>query len=165
MRRLSKFEVRRYQESDKEECVRVFQTNVFSKYFVDDEQREYEEFLENLPGPYFVVEDASGELIACGGYAVNEGTSTADLCWGMVRRNFHGNGIGKFLLMARLERASRDPSVTTIHLNTSQHTVGFYENLGFVATSVKKDGYGAGMDRYDMEKQVKMDNNTKGQQK
>ncbi len=50
----------------------------------------------------------------------------------------------------RIERALQDPAVSLIALNTSQHTAGFYESLGFHKIEVIRDGYGPGLDRCEM---------------
>ncbi len=44
-------EARNYQVSDKEFCLALFQSNV-PKFFKTHETAEFEEFLDNLPGPY-----------------------------------------------------------------------------------------------------------------
>jgi hypothetical protein len=50
----------------------------------------------------------------------------------------------------RVERITRDGSVREITLNTSQHTLGFYQRLGFEVVEVLKDGYAEGLDRCEM---------------
>ena len=37
-----------------------------------------------------------------------------------------------------------------IHLDTSQHTYRFFEKVGFRVTQISKNGYGEGLDKYDM---------------
>jgi ribosomal protein S18 acetylase RimI-like enzyme len=103
-----------------------------------------------LPGPYLVVADAAGEVAACGGYAVHSAAAQASFCWGMVRRDRHGLGLGRRLAEARLSLIRGDGRVNRVRLDTGQHTLGFYQRLGFRLESVRPDGYGPGMDRYDM---------------
>jgi ribosomal protein S18 acetylase RimI-like enzyme len=141
---------REYRTADFQPCLEVFDSNV-PEFFRVEEREEFTAFLKALPGPYLVVPDATGQVVGCGGYAVPQGTATADLCWGMVRRELHGRGYGRLLTRLRIERAMRDPSVRRIDLNTSQHTVGFYERLGFRTVEVKKDGFAPGLDRHNMQ--------------
>ena len=72
------------------------------------------------------------------------------MCWGMVRREFHGQGFGTRLLQERLKRLAALPNVDRVRMDTSQHTVKFYERFGFVVESVIKDNYAPGFDRIDM---------------
>jgi ribosomal protein S18 acetylase RimI-like enzyme len=141
--------VRDYTAADRPACLAVFDSNV-PHFFVPPEREEFAAFLDDLPGPYLVVEDETGVIVGCGGYAVTPGTAVADLCWGMVDRARHGTGLGRVLLDARMERVRHDPAVDAVALNTSQHTRGFYERRGFVIERVEIDGYAPGLDRCDM---------------
>ena len=37
-----------------------------------------------------------------------------------------------------------------IHLDTSQHTHRFFEKFGFITEQITTNGYGEGLDKYDM---------------
>lgn len=141
--------VRAYTPEDREACLAVFDSNV-PEFFVEAEREEFAAFLDALPGPYLVIEDEAGAVVACGGYAVTPETGTADLCWGMAARRLHGTGLGNRLLAERLRRVHADPRARAVALNTSQLTRGFYERLGFVTERVVPDGYAPGLDRCDM---------------
>jgi len=138
-----------YAPDDRDGCLAVFQTNL-PVFFTPDELGLYQSFLNALPGPYLVVRDPDHGVVACGGYALRESGTVADMCWGMVRRDLHGSGIGKALTRARVARIRGDGSVREITLNTSQHTVGFYKTLGFEVLEVLPDGYAPGLDRCEM---------------
>ena len=140
---------REYEPADFGTCMELFETNV-PDFFTTDERAQFASFLRALPGPYLVLLDDAGRAVGCGGYAVAEGGGSIDLCWGMIRRDLHGKGYGRTLTRLRVDRARQHPGVREIALNTSQHTVAFYEGLGFRTTRVEKDGYGPGLDRYDM---------------
>src|ERR671914_1783496 len=71
--------VRDYRATDRASCLVVFESNV-PKFFAPSERRDFEVFLNALPGPYLVTEDEAGAICGCGGYAVSLGTATADLC-------------------------------------------------------------------------------------
>lgn len=140
---------RDYAPADRRACLAVFETNV-PDFFAPSEREEFEAFLVELPGPYLVLEDGSGHVVGCGGYAVAPGTATADLCWGMVARDRHGLGLGRLLTETRLARIRRDPAVEEVALRTSQRTRRFYERLGFVTERVVPNGFGPGLDRCEM---------------
>lgn len=133
---------------DVEGCLNVFDSNV-PRYFSAPERGDFEAFIRALPGPYYVLQSGA-DIIACGGYAVTAETGIADLCWGMVRGDRHGRGIGRALTELRVQRALDDPATKRMELNTSQHTVGFYERMGFHTVRVTPDGFAPGLDRYDM---------------
>lgn len=141
--------VREYTAPDRSACLAVFDSNV-PDFFVPSERADFAAFLDALPGPYLVVVDQTGLVMGCGGYAVEPGTTTADLCWGMVSRERHRTGLGRLLFQARLERIRSDPAAKDVALNTIQHTRGFYERLGFYTERVLPNGFGPGMDRCDM---------------
>lgn len=140
---------RPYVLSDRPSCFDVFDSNV-PQYFTESERNEFATFLDSLPGPYLVVEDALGAVVACGGHARADDPGRADLCWGMVRGDLHGRGIGSLLTRARVRAALEDPAVQVIALNTSQHTLDFYRSMGFSLESAETDGYGPGLDRCEM---------------
>ncbi len=98
---------------------------------------------------YFVLFD-SNEVKACGGYHVNEKKSIERLSWGMVHRQFHKRGFGKQLLKFRLQKLRTDFPGVDIMLDTSQHTYRFFERFGFEVEHITPDGYGVGLDRYEM---------------
>ena len=115
-----------------------------------EERSDFAAFLDALPGPYLVIENDAGEVVAGGGHAVAPGTRTADLCWGMARRDLHGTGLGRRLLDERLKRVMADEQATSVRLQTSQHTRGFYERRGFICVDVIPDAFGPGLDHCEM---------------
>ncbi len=133
-------------------CLELFDSNV-PDYFLPPERAEFEAFLDDLPGPYFVGE-IGDRVVACGGYAVDAETGRADLCWGMVHGELHRRGLGRRLARHRIEGALTDPGVSQVALQTSQHTADFYRALGFEVVEIEADGFGPGMDRYDMRRPV-----------
>lgn len=141
--------VRPYRTSDLDACLRVFESNV-PRFFREHERDEYQRFLGAPPGPYVVLETEQGEIVAAGGYAIVGEEERADLCWGMVRADLHGRGIGRMLTETRIRAAVADPRVRRVAINTSQHTRGFYERLGFRLLELVPDGYAPGLDRCEM---------------
>lgn len=142
--------IRPYVARDREGCLALLRSNV-PEHFSPAEEAELDTFLRHLPGPYFVVEDDAGALLACGGFAVETSEpSVGALCWGIVHPRHQRRGLGTALTRHRLEAAP--PSVKLVRIRTSQKVRGFYEKLGFVATRVTKDGLGPGLDEVQMER-------------
>lgn len=146
---VSEVRLRPFQPGDREACLEVFDSNV-PAYFSEDERQEFADFLDALPGPYLVLVDPSGRVVACGGYAVVEAGRRADLCWGMVRAELHRGGLGRRLSRERIAAARSSAPLAVVALNTSQHTVDFYRRLGFELASVEPNGYAHGLDRCEM---------------
>jgi ribosomal protein S18 acetylase RimI-like enzyme len=136
---------RSYKQSDKTQCLELFRSNV-PKFFAVSEEAEFSNYLEH-PDFYFVLEQ-DAHLLGCGGYGVSE--NTGYLAWGMVDRSQHGTGLGKRLLLERLHLITQHEEISSILLDTSQNTFGFFEKLGFVTQKITEDGYSAGLHRYDM---------------
>lgn len=143
------FSIARYRaDLHRDACVDVFDSNV-PDYFLPSERAQFEAFLDDLPGPYFIGE-SGGRVVACGGIALSDEGGRADLCWGMVHRSLHRRGLGRRLTRHRVEEARGLPEVRQIALQTSQHTKDFYRSLGFEVVEVDPDGFGEGMDRLHM---------------
>ncbi|MBI1649299.1 GNAT family N-acetyltransferase [Hyphomicrobium sulfonivorans] len=141
--------IRPYAGSDMAACLRLFDGNV-PRFFAASERQDFAAFLERLPGKTYLVVERDHIVVACGGHMVETGGETAALCWGMVDHNLQGNGIGRLLTEARLNAVRAEGGVKRVKLDTSQHTRDFYARFGFRAEAVVKDGYGPGLDRWDM---------------
>lgn len=139
---------RPYTKEDYEKCLEIFRSNT-PDYFGTHEEPDFVDFLERLPCQFFVVE-IDNEIIGCGGFYINQEEHTAGLCYGMVTREYHKRGLGRYLLMKRLDAISHDPSAERILLDTSQYSKGFFEKLGFVVYEMIQDGYFAGLHRHEM---------------
>ncbi|MCC2976661.1 GNAT family N-acetyltransferase [Sphingomonas sp. PL-96] len=142
--------VRRYTPQDRSGCLAVFDGNV-PTYFNMAERDDFTGFLDSdaVACSYQVVE-RYGRIVACGGFAVDANSFSAGLCWGMVANGLHNMGLGSVLTAARLKSARNTPGVEQVRLDTSQHTQGFYRRSGFVVEGIVPDGYGPGLDRWDM---------------
>lgn len=142
--------VRRYTPQDRIGCLAVFDGNV-PRYFNMTERDDFTVFLDSdaVAWSYQVVE-RHGQIVACGGLAVDPKSCSAGLCWGMVANGLHRMGLGSLLTAARLKCARNTPGVEQVRLDTSQHTQGFYRRFGFVVEGIVPDGYGPGLDRWDM---------------
>lgn len=139
---------RPYTAADREPCLAAFDSNI-PAYFLPEERIQFAEFLDRLPGPYFVIVD-SDTVIACGGYAHGRRDREADLCWTLVHRDHHGRGAGDYLIRLCLDEIAANTPAGTVRLETSQHTRQFFERFGFEAVEIARDGFGPGLDRIEM---------------
>ena len=116
-----------YLPADKDACLAVFDSNL-PDFFAPDERALFATFLED-PGSYCVMEH-NDALVACGGFRVIG--DAGRLTWGMIRRDLHRQGLGRFLLLFRLREMTRHhPGVEMVTLETSQLAAPFYESQGF----------------------------------
>lgn len=141
--------MRPYAPEDREACLALFDSNV-PDFFRPQEREEYVAWLDNPGGPVVVLLDDVGGILAAGGVALEDDGETGSLCWGIVRRDLHGRGLGRTLLEARLGLLAADPACRRVRLSTIAGTVGFFEKLGFRTLRVDADGHGSGTDAYEM---------------
>lgn len=138
---------RAYRPADRAACLAVFATNR-PRYFHEGETQDFAAFLDQDATHYLVVLEGE-DIVGCGGFALSEDGQQASLCWGMIRSERHGRGIGAQLLRARLE-AIAGTTAERVRLSTSQHTEGFCRRFGFVVQSVQADGLAPGLDAVEM---------------
>lgn len=146
-------QLRPYRSSDKSACLSIFDSNV-GKFFASEEKKQFEDFLNDLSGSYFVL-FSSDKLIGCGGYGPDrEHPRAAVFSWGMVHRNHHRSGFGHVLATERMRQIERDPDYDFIRLRTSQHACGFYEKMGFRTIGVSKNAISDGIDECVMQRDL-----------
>ena len=131
-----------------ENCIKIIQSNT-PKYIDDNEHSDYKNYLSRNDKIYFVLFKNS-DIMACGGYGVNNSGTKAGLSWGLVHSQHHNKGYGSELLKYRLNHIKINYPNTEIHLDTSQHTYRFFEKFGFIVEQILKNEYRVGLDRYDM---------------
>jgi predicted GNAT family N-acyltransferase len=139
---------RRYGPNDLGSVIAILRSNI-PKYFVPAEEEELLDYLSDHSEDYFVLE-SGGEIVGAGGIALNSDGETVSLCWGMVRSDLLGTGLGKQLTEFRIREARNCFGDLPLVISTSQHTRGFYEKFGFELTEHTPDGFGPGIDRCKM---------------
>ncbi len=141
--------MRPFQNRDREACIEIFRGNV-PTFFLEAELPEFVKYLDDdSRGPFFVWEQDAA-VIACGGFWIEENVKRAHLCWGMVARAHQGRGVGRLLLRGRIRQICDLGAASTIVIHTSQRSRGFFEKEGFKVRSYVENGYGAGLDRFDL---------------
>jgi predicted GNAT family N-acyltransferase len=138
------------QPADHPACLALFDSNQ-PTYFAATERVEFTSFLHSLSAatPYLVL-TRHGRIVACGGLRFDPARHSATLCWGMVARPLHGQGLGTRLTTERIALTRAIPGLSRITLSTSQHTRGFYQGFGFHVDQIIPNGFGHGLDRCDM---------------
>ena len=137
-----------YQSKYFEDCIKIIQSNT-PKYIDYSEHSDYEDYLSRNEKIYFVIFKKS-DIVACGGYGVNNSGTKVGLSWGLVQSKYHNKGYGSELLRYRLSHIQSNYPGIDIYLGTSQKTYKFYEKFGFIVEKVTPNGYGAELDQYDM---------------
>lgn len=137
-------EIRDYSPADLEGVVAVFRSNI-PKYFAATEESGLRDFLNNLSGSYFVLE-VDGTVVGAGGFAPNSDERSVSLCWGMIRSDHLGRGLGSEITRFRINAAREKYGGIPLVISTSQHTAGFYEKFGFSLLDRVADGFGQGLD-------------------
>jgi predicted GNAT family N-acyltransferase len=141
-----------YENDYRAQCIRAFDSNI-GQYFDASEREEFIEFLDSLTSnsKYFICLK-NGQLLACGGIGLSQ--EIGSLAWGLVHRDFHGQGIGTTLTDYRLSYLKANSTIKKVRIETSQHTEGFYQKRGFVTTGSVINGFGEGIDCVSMELHV-----------
>lgn len=152
--------IRPYQSNDHNSCIDIFKSNL-PLYFAPHEEDYLINWLKGFDenrlvypsnlAEHFYVAEINNNVIACGGFYIPQNSNKANMTWGMVHNHHHKQGIGKQLLVHRINIIKQQYPNNFITLDTSQHTYAFFQKLGFTITKITQNGYGPGLDRYDMQ--------------
>lgn len=153
--------IRIYTEKDKNQLIKLIQLNI-PTYFDSSEEEEFVEYLETKKEDYFVIEDkTTNQIIGCGGinYFFDDiaifgkdsknGKNLARISWDIIHPNFQGQGIGKRLLLHRINHI-QSQGIKCIVVRTSQLAYKFYQKVGFELEKTEKDFWAKGFDLYQM---------------
>jgi predicted GNAT family N-acyltransferase len=136
--------IRPFEARDLDDVVSIFRSNI-PKYFGHVEEPGLREFLSNTRAEDYFVLEINGEVLGAGGIALNE-DQTVSLCWGMIRSDHLGTGLGRRLTQFRIDEALKKYGPLPLVISTSQHTQAFYEKFGFRLVSHTPNGFGPGID-------------------
>lgn len=145
--------IRQYQPADKAQILELLQRNT-PEFFAEEEMEELDNYLELFSDNYFVSE-SEGKIAGAGGFNLMDDGITVRLSWDIIHPDFHGKGLGRELVLFRLERIKQIPKRTTVQVRTSQLVWKFYEKLGFSLDQVQADYWAPGFDLYDMSCQLR----------
>jgi len=146
-------DLREYQTSDRDRCLHVFDSNV-PDAFHPSERTDFAAFLDGPVGAYFVL-DHDGDAVGCGGYAMENG-DLASITWLMVRKDLHGNGLGRLLVFNAMRKLAAQADPAMVRLSTSPQAAGFFGKQGFRVTEEVADGIAPAMARVEMVKKLKV---------
>ncbi|MGB0429512.1 MAG: GNAT family N-acetyltransferase [Bacteroidia bacterium] len=133
--------------------LKIFDQNV-PEYFDQSERDDFAHYLKEETELYYVA-TLEGEIVGCGGinYAKSD-KNAAVISWDMIAPQHHGIGIGKQLLLDRIDMLKKQEGINKIIVRTSQHTYIFYQKMGFELLYTKKDYWAPGIDLYNMEMNI-----------
>ncbi len=116
-------EIRPYAASDREACL-----GVWDSVEAGAGREEFEAFLDGAGERFFVAEH-DGAVIGCGGFALQGGA--ARLEWGMVRREWQRQGLGRFLLFYRMREIGKAGEAEMVTAECPAAVAEFYAKQGF----------------------------------
>lgn len=140
--------IRKYKTSDKPEILGLLKLNV-PQYFAESEISDLEEYLEHKIESYFVIE-AENKILGAGGINFDDNYKTGKISWDFIDPKFHGKGLGKKLLVHRINLLKSIKNIENIKVRTSQLAFKFYEKNGFILENTVKNYWGEGFDLYEM---------------
>jgi len=138
--------IRNYQPADLEETVKLVELNV-PEYFAPPEIADFRKYLQEEREDYFIYE-SNGDILACGG--INYEPDQAVISWDAVHPDHHGKGIGKELLLYRLDHIRKKEKHESVIVRTSQLTTGFYQKNGFLLKEIIENYWATGYHLYYM---------------
>ncbi len=135
--------IRPYLPSDKPQLIELIRLNT-PPYFDPSEESLFSNYLDNEREDYFVLE-SNGQIIGCGGINYEKGKTEAVLSWGMIHPKHHGQGLGSQLAKHRIGHLRTLKTANKLVVRTSQHTVGFYQKMGFKLLEAKENYWAPGL--------------------
>ncbi len=140
----SRLKIRPFTVADRVEVINLLRLNT-PQYFNKSEEEDLEDYLENKTEDYFVAE-LDDVIVGAGGINYFPAEKTARISWDIVHPGYQKKGIGKQLLLYRLEKLRPLTSVKKIVVRTTPLVAGFYENFGFKTERVEKNFWAQGFD-------------------
>lgn len=136
-----------YQPEYQDACVSIFDSNV-PRYFAPQEKDKFVAFLNRPNKSFYVVMSVADEILACGGFIINDDKTIVWLRWGMVQHSLHQRGLGRYLALGRMALLCREECLESIRVGTTQYTCAFHEKLGFRIYETSQNGIAPGFDEY-----------------
>lgn len=141
--------IRQYKKEDQESVLSLLEGNT-PIYFAEEEKDDLILYLDNFSDNYFLFEKEN-VILGCGGYNLTEDMRIAKISWDIVDYSSLGMGIGSKLMIYRLNKIIKIPSVEMVSVRTSQLVYRFYERFGLILQDVVPDYWAKGFDMYRLE--------------
>lgn len=151
--------IREYKPADRNACIAVFNSNV-PKFFAESELEHFNAWLdaqdEMHPAYSNAVEDdfyvalLDGKIAGCAGFYIPRDEHVAKLTWGMVDASLNRKGVGKALLVHRINSVEELFPGYKITLDSTPHSHAFFEKMGFKTAKIEKGFFANGLDKYEM---------------
>ena len=145
--------IRPYITSDKEKLVEIFKLNT-PKYFVREELKDFETYLQEQSETYFTIEYKK-EIVGGIGCYVKQSDNSGRITWIFFHPNFSGHGLGTKAVEHCLSILKANTHVEKLIVTTSQLAYKFFEKFGYALIKTQKDYWGKGLDLYLMQKNLK----------
>lgn len=142
------FIIRPYQPRDKPQLLALLNLNI-PHFFAPSEAADFTGYLDNHVETYFVVEEDEN-IVGCGGINYFPEEATARISWDIVHPDHQGKGIGRALLLHRIDDIKTNSSIKIIIVRTTQLTYPFYKKIGFELEKTEKNFWAPGFDFYQM---------------
>jgi N-acetylglutamate synthase-like GNAT family acetyltransferase len=117
--------------------------------FSPSEEKDLLHYLDDELEDYFVVE-YQGRIVGARGINYFPTEKLVRISWDFVSPDMQGQGIGRRLLLHRIEHLSTKSSIERILVRTSQFSYGFYGKMGFELEKIEEDFWAVGFDLYQM---------------
>lgn len=151
-----KTKIRPYDPGDLDEVINLLRLNT-PKFFNIAEEVDLRAYFENRVEDYFLVE-LNNNVIGAGGINYFPAEKEARLSWDIIHPAYQKKGVGKQLLLYRLEKINSLLTVKKVVVRTTPLVYKFYESLGFITEFVQKDYWAPGLDLQVMTKENLRDN-------
>jgi [ribosomal protein S18]-alanine N-acetyltransferase len=145
---LEKANIRKFEPSDRENLLEIFQLNT-PQFFSPSEENDLKEYLNNHLEDYYVIV-LEKKLVGSGGINYAENNTIGKISWDLIHPDYQKKGLGNLLLNYRIKLLKENPEIRLISVRTSQFVYKFYEKAGFELHEVVKNYWAEGFDLYHM---------------
>ena len=146
-------EIREFTRKDRLACLRVLDSNI-PGFLKPDARDDFTDYLDELGSPghyFFVLENYTKQILACGGVHIFPDKALAGFQWGMVARAHHRTGLGRAMIEFRLDwLKTNHQNVKQVILESNSFSSGFFELFGFTIEQTSENHYGKDLHRFDM---------------
>jgi N-acetylglutamate synthase-like GNAT family acetyltransferase len=133
--------IREYRAEDLKACEEIYTSNI--EDFLPPALNLLLDYLEG-PFSYYLVAEINGEIVSCGGLDLMAEANQAAFNFGMVRRDWHGRGLGSLLTLTRLGLIEAEHDPAYLGLETTLRTESFYQRFGFERLTKPEQRYVGG---------------------